>query len=148
MNKSYTVYVEEDENGNQVLPLPQEMLKETGWQEGDTLQWHDNKDGTFSLTKKEVEMEWVLVDAVSMFRMRYMVEVPKGHKEYALDTVVCENAKEFSQEHIGQEIVSHRVVSLDEALKICDEDNSYCASWTDDKKVEVFFTKDGEKVEL
>lgn len=92
--------------------------------------------------------EWVMVETVSMFRMRYMVEVPKGKKEYALDTVVCNEAKEFSQEHLGETIVSHRVVTKKEALKICDEDNNYCSSWTDDKKESAFFTHEGEKVEL
>ena len=51
-------------------------------------------------------MAWVLVDAVSMFRMRYMIETPDDHPEYALDTVVCQEGKEFSQEHLGETIVS------------------------------------------
>ena len=92
--------------------------------------------------------EWVLVEAVSQFRMRYMVEVPKGKKEYALDTVTMNEAKEFSQEHLGETIVSHRVVSKKEALAICDEDNHYCKSWTKAQKESAFFTHEGEKVEL
>ena len=89
--------------------------------------------------------EWVLVDAVSMFRMRYMVEVPVGKAEWALDTVTMNEAKEFSQEHLGETIVSHRVIPFMEALELCDVDNEYCNKWNVDKKVEVFFTKDGEK---
>lgn len=89
--------------------------------------------------------EWVLVDTVSMFRMRYMVEVPIGKKEYALDSVTLNEAKEFSQEHIGETIVSHRVVSKKEALDICDQDNSYCASWSNSQKESNFFTHEGEK---
>jgi adenosyl cobinamide kinase/adenosyl cobinamide phosphate guanylyltransferase len=92
--------------------------------------------------------EWVLVDCVSTFRMRYLVEVPEGKKEWALDTVVMKEAKEFSQEHIGEQIVSHRVVTKEEALAICDEDNSYCTSWNDEQKEKAFFTHEGEKVEL
>jgi hypothetical protein len=92
--------------------------------------------------------EWVLVDCVSTFRMRYLVEVPEGKKEWALDTVVMHEAKEFSQEHIGEQIVSHRVVTKEEALAICDEDNNYCASWNDEQKEKAFFTHEGEKVEL
>lgn len=92
--------------------------------------------------------KWVMVDCVSMFRMRYMVEVPEDHPEYALDTVTMKEAKEFSQEHIGETIVSHRVFdSTAEALVQCDLDNAYCSGWTDEKKIEAFFTKDGEKVE-
>jgi len=92
--------------------------------------------------------EWVLVETVSQFRMRYMVEVPAGKKEYALDTVTLNEAKEFSQEHLGETIVSHRVVSNKEAFTICDEDNHYCSSWTKAQKEKAFFTHEGEKVEL
>lgn len=91
--------------------------------------------------------KWVMVDCVSMFRMRYMVEVPEEHPEYALDTVVMKEAKEFSQEHLDEVIVSHRVMdSTAEALVQCDLDNSYCSSWTDEQKINAFFTRDGEKV--
>lgn len=90
--------------------------------------------------------EWVLVECVSMFRMRYMVEVPAGKDTWALDTVVMHEAKEFSQEHVDETIISHRVVTEAEALKICDQDNAYCSSWTDDKKMQAFFTREGEEV--
>lgn len=85
-------------------------------------------------------MAWVLVEAVSMFRMRYMVETPDDHPEYALDTVVCQQAKEFSQEHLGETIVSHRVMTQQQALELCDQDNEYCKEWEDHKKREAFFT--------
>jgi hypothetical protein len=58
MNTSprWTITVEEDpETGDLILPLPQDMLDIQGWQEGDTLEWTDNKDGSWSLTKKEIE---------------------------------------------------------------------------------------------
>jgi hypothetical protein len=83
-----------------------------------------------------------------MFRHRYCVEVPKGKAEWALDTVVCEEAKEFSQQHLDEIITNHRVVDLDEAIKICDEDNDYLKSWPKEKKIETLFTKIGEKVNL
>ena len=92
---------------------------------------------------------WVMVECVSMFRMRYMVEVPKEHPEYALDTVTMKEAKEFSQEHLDEVIISHRVMdSTAEALVQCDLDNHYCSTWTDEQKINAFFTKEGEKVEL
>lgn len=91
--------------------------------------------------------EWVLVECVSTFRMRYMVEVPEGKAEYALDTVTMNEAKEFSQQHIGEQIVSHRVVTEEEALKICDVDNAYVKPWSDDQKIDAFFTKEGENIE-
>ena len=91
---------------------------------------------------------WVMVDAVSQFRMRYMVEVPASNPEWALDTVTMTEAKEFSQEWLGETIVSHRVISQEEALKLCDVDNDYCSEWNEEQKINAFFTKDGEKVEL
>ena len=146
---SYIVKLEEDsETGDLILPLPEKLLEETGWKTGDTLDWKDNGDGTFSMTKKEPTTEWVLVETVSQFRERYMVEVPKGKELWALDTVTLNEAKEFSQEHLGETIVSHRVVSLEEALVLCDKDNDYCSAWSSDKKIDAFFTKEGENVEL
>jgi hypothetical protein len=143
-----TVFVELDqETGELVLPLSVEICEAAGFKIGDTVQWVDNGNGTWSIVKKEPEMEWVLVDTVSQFRMRYMVQVPKGKKEYALDTVTMNEAKEFSQEHIGENIVSHRVVTEDEALAISDVDNHYCSSWTKEQKMNTFFTRDGEKAD-
>jgi hypothetical protein len=89
----------------------------------------------------------VLVETVSMFRMRYVVEVPVGTDDYnndkslwALDTVTMNEAQEFSQEHLSETIVSHRVVTKKEALALCDIDNDYTKSWSKDKKIETFFT--------
>jgi hypothetical protein len=154
--KSYTVILEEDpETGDLILPFPEDMLEEVGWKEGDTLDWEDNKDGTFSITKKEVtEKQWVLVECVSQFRQRYMVEVPVGtdqfgkdKSEWALDTVTMNEAKEFSQEHLGETIISHRVISQADALVLCDKDNAYVAEWTEEQKLDTFFTRDGEKID-
>lgn len=93
-----------------------------------------------------METEWVLVECVSQFRMRYMVEVPKGKADWALDTITCAEAKEFSQEWLGETIVSHRALdSKQEALDLCREGNGYAASWEDDKLVETFFTPWNEK---
>lgn len=123
-----------------ILQFPEKMCEDLGWKEGDTLSWTDLKDGSFSIKKVEPETEWVMVDTISSFRMRYMVEVPKGKSLWALDTVTCEEAKEFSQEHIGEQIVSHRVMDKAEALKQCNAENEYCADWSDEKKVSALFT--------
>jgi len=66
---------------------------------------------------------WVLVETVSMYRMRYVIECPVDHPEYALDTVTAEQAKEFSQSHIGETIISSRVISEEDALALCGVDN-------------------------
>jgi len=60
-NKTWTVTVEEDAStGDLILPLPEDLLKEQGWKEGDTLQWIDNQNGTWSLQKKHVVDESVI----------------------------------------------------------------------------------------
>jgi len=136
------VTIQEDENGELILPLGDNVCEELGWKIGDTLDWKDNGDGSWTVTKKETEKETelVLVECVSTFRMRYMVEVPKGKAEWALDTVTMNEAKEFSQVHIGEQIVSHRVVSKEEALALSDTDNAYGSTWPEELKVKNFFT--------
>ena len=149
--KKFTVkLIEDPETGELILPFPDGFCEEMGWDIGDTLDWKDNKDGTYTLTKKEiekVETQYVLVECVSTFRQRYMVEVPVGvdkygkdKSEWALDTVTMNQAKEFSQEHLGEQIVSHRVVTKEEALELCDKDNDYTVDWTENQKLKNFFT--------
>ena len=90
------------------------------------------------MSKKKTEL--VMVETVQQFRQRYVIEVPVGKKDWALDTVVSEQAKEFSQLHLGETIISHRVISEKEALEQCEIDNDYCKSWNNEKKIEAFFT--------
>lgn len=85
-----------------------------------------------------METELVLVECISQFRMRYMVEVPKGKSDYALDTVVLGQATEFSQKHLDEVIVSHRVVTEQEALDICKLDNG--CYWPDELIKQTYFT--------
>ena len=147
MSKSWIVTLETDESGELILPFSDEMLEGTGIGVGDTIEWIDNKDGSWTIKKKE-EKVWVMVETIQSFRMRYMVEAPADHPEYALDTVTMNEAKEFSQEALPEVISSHRVMTEAEALVQCDLDNSYCSSWSDAQKVKAFFTKEGEKERL
>jgi hypothetical protein len=139
MKNKWTVQLQEDpETGDSILEFPPDVLQQVGWKEGDSLNWKDNGDGSFTLTKKETQ--WVLVECVGTFRHRYMVEVPTGKELWALDTVTMNEAKEFSQEYLGEQIVSHRVVSYDEAMRMCDADNKYVSSWNSELKTKTFFT--------
>jgi bifunctional DNA-binding transcriptional regulator/antitoxin component of YhaV-PrlF toxin-antitoxin module len=52
--KSWTVTLEED-GSDLILPFPQEMLDEVGWNPGDNLEWHDRGDGTWEIRKKQDE---------------------------------------------------------------------------------------------
>lgn len=54
--KKYTIELVED-GDDVILPFPPEMLEELGWKEGDTLVWSDNKDGSWSLSKKDAANE-------------------------------------------------------------------------------------------
>jgi bifunctional DNA-binding transcriptional regulator/antitoxin component of YhaV-PrlF toxin-antitoxin module len=51
--KNWTVTVEEadDGSGDIVLPLPPELLETQGWKEGDTLEWTDMGNGSWTIAK-------------------------------------------------------------------------------------------------
>lgn len=134
--KSFVVPVQEDDSGECFIEFPSDVLEQLGWQEGDVLDWKVGDNGEVIVTKKETE--FVLVEALSQYRMRYVVEVPKGKKEWAADTVTCEEVEEFSQLHLGEVILSTSVLSRDEVLALCDEDNQYASSWSEEKKIQVF----------
>jgi bifunctional DNA-binding transcriptional regulator/antitoxin component of YhaV-PrlF toxin-antitoxin module len=53
-NKTWTLSVEEGEDGDQYITLPEEVLQQLNLREGDTVEWIDNKDGSWTLVKKEV----------------------------------------------------------------------------------------------
>ena len=82
-----------------------------------------------------------LVETVSMFRVRYVIEA-KDESD-ALDEVTyystggfgsSENLTEFSQNHIDEVITSSRKLSDKSYLKLFDKDNDYLKNWTDDEK--------------
>ena len=96
--------------------------------------------------------KFVLVETISQYRMRYVIEVPDDHMEreypctagqWAEDTVTCEDMREFSQHWVGESILSSREISRDETLALCDIDNDYCSSWSDDQKIHTFVTEVG-----
>ena len=53
MTKEYESVTHMDEDGNLYVELPDALLNQMGWATGDTLEWLDNEDGTFTITKKE-----------------------------------------------------------------------------------------------
>jgi hypothetical protein len=126
------IKLEENEQGNAVLPLGDELCAKLGWHEGDTIKWIDNNDGSYTLKKKETEL--VMVETILTYRIRYVVEVPKGKSEWARDTVTMDEADEFSQLCLGETITSHRVIDEDEFVQMFDEDNDYLKEWETDKK--------------
>jgi hypothetical protein len=89
-----------------------------------------------------------LVETISMFRMRYVVEAKE--EEHAGDTVVMELSqtgfKEFSQHHVDESISDIREISKEEYLKLFDKDNDYLKSWTKEEKFQFVNTIDYEKL--
>ncbi len=52
--KRYTITLEEDpETGDLVIPFTPDMLAQVGWDFGDVIQWKDNNDGSWTLSKKD-----------------------------------------------------------------------------------------------
>lgn len=48
----WTLQTEEDpETGDLLLQFPPDLLVNLGWKEGDTIEWIDNGDGSWSLKK-------------------------------------------------------------------------------------------------
>lgn len=94
--------------------------------------------------------KYVIVTAIQTFRQRYAIPVSELQKlnphidisnnipkqvEWANDTVTMEEVKEFSQLHIGEQIIDTKVVHEEEMLNQFNNDNDYLKSWTDEDKI-------------
>ena len=88
------------------------------------------------------DKRWVMVNAISMFRMRYLVEIEAGGEPvWALDTVTCNEAKEFTQKHLDEVIVDWKEVTQEEALKQYREDEPlFGEAWDDELIIKNAFT--------
>ena len=98
--------------------------------------------------------QFVLVETISQYRMQYVVEVPVGVDQhnvdktlYALDTVTCEEADEFSQDWLGETILSHRVVNKKEILSMHAEAHPLWIDETEKQKFDVFVTAWNEEID-
>lgn len=130
---SWTVEIKQYGMGEPFIELPKEATDGLGWQDGDEIEWIDNDDGSYTLMKKDkIETCLVMVECVQQYRTRYVVEVPATNPEWALDTVTCQEAKEFSQQDLGETIVSHRIITEQQALDQFRVDTDY-GKWTDDQ---------------
>ncbi len=47
----YNIPVKQHKDGYLYIEFPKKLMKKMSWETGDTIDWHDNKDGTFSLLK-------------------------------------------------------------------------------------------------
>jgi hypothetical protein len=53
--KTYVVKLEEDENGDLLLPFPDALLDEMGWKEGTVLNWEINDNGQVIIKEQTSE---------------------------------------------------------------------------------------------
>jgi len=92
----------------------------------------------------EKKPEYVVVTCISSFRQRYVIPMDELQKlntdspvdpSWALDEVTAENVKEFSQRHIGEQIIDAQVVKEPEILQFFDADNDYLAGWDEEYKL-------------
>lgn len=139
--KKFTGVVQYDANFDEYfIVFDDQLTKDLGWKVGDTLVWKDNNNGSYTLTKKEAEdLKVYMVETVSTFRHRYAVKAKS--LEHAYDTVVMNEAEEFHQTHIDENIISGREVSQEEYLKLFSEDE-FCAKWDDATKLKYIHTID------
>lgn len=91
-----------------------------------------------------MKTQFMLVEAIQQYRMRYVVKVPVN-EDFFSDLKAGE-VSEFSQQSLGETIVSHRILSEKELLTLCDEDNDYSSTWTKEQKLEVFVSNSINKV--
>ena len=88
----------------------------------------------------------VLVETVSTFRHVYAVRVDdQDPADFALDDVALnmgeDTISEVSQNHIAEDIFSHRVVTEEEYLELFDRENDYLKDWPKEKKMEFIYYK-------
>ena len=84
----------------------------------------------------------IMVDCISTYRMRYCVELNDDDLDvWACDTVVMDEAKEFSQEHLGEMIVSYRKVGEEEAYSMFREDVDYLKDIDEERIREIAITQ-------
>lgn len=136
--------IEPDENGELYLVFPEGAIDNLGWQTGDDIMWIDNNDGSWTMRKQENKKEYVLIDAIQSFRVRYIVEKDLVNDNIedvmnSLNDIDTSVFKEFSQKYIGENISSVRVIdTIDEVISLCDIDNDYTKTWNIDHKIKTF----------
>jgi len=91
------------------------------------------------------DVKYVMVTAISSFRQRYCIPMDQLQElnptvpveaQWALDCVTCEEVEEFSQSFIGEHIIDHEVLTLDQVLERFDKENAYLDTWKEGEKIE------------
>jgi hypothetical protein len=94
--------------------------------------------------------KYVLITTISTFRHRYAVPLSAMQAvakdsaieltdaqaiEWAKDSVVMNEVREFSQSHVNEDIIDAVLLTQDETLKQFEADNSYLSSWSLEQKL-------------
>ena len=94
---------------------------------------------------------YVVVTCVSTFRQRYCVPVSELQKlnpdvdimndpakqiEWANDSVTMEEVQEFSQTHLGEQILDTFILDEERVLMMFDRDSAYLKEWSKAQKLE------------
>jgi len=93
---------------------------------------------------------YVVVTCVSTFRERYCIPVSELQKlnpdvditnnpvkqiEWANDSVTMEDVEEFSQAHLGDQILDTFILDEERVLQLFDRDNDYLKDWGKEQKL-------------
>jgi ssDNA-specific exonuclease RecJ len=106
------------------------------------LTWNDEE--TVMNEETVTTKKLVLVEALSVYRMRYVIEC--NEVSHAADTVAMNEIQdEFSQMHLTENVISSREIDQEEYLKLFNEDNSYLSTWTDEEKFKLVHKIDYDK---
>lgn len=103
------------------------------------------------MSKHQDDLQWVIVNTISTFKHRYIVQVPTGickftdkpKASWALDIVSMEEALEFSQDFLNETIVDHRVITEKDAIDLWREDHAMQGGYSetpDDLVKQLHFT--------
>jgi len=91
------------------------------------------------------DKDYVIITAILSYRMRYVMHRDDLQKqnpldpvniiEWANDIVTAEECVEFSQKHMGEQIIDTVEMNEDDMLVLFDKENDYLSGWTKDKKL-------------
>lgn len=104
-------------------------------------------EGRMTLEEWQRTKKYVIVTAISSHRVRYAIPVDElqklntdvpveGHEcKWGEDCVTMQEVKEFSQHHIGEQIIDSVMLSEEDMLKLFDKDKDYTNNWSKEHKI-------------
>jgi hypothetical protein len=93
---------------------------------------------------EDLSKKYAIVTTVSSFYHYYVVPLDQlqelnigqpVEKQWLEDSVVCEEVEEFSQKHIGEQILESSIIDEDKMLEMFDKNNNYLTDWPKDQKI-------------